>query len=82
MSCWSAWAGSARRRCSISPVPDQFDATKRLINGMLDTTPGQPLAASLGKAQQALMDDPDTSHPFYWAAFIILGDGDKPLLRR
>ncbi len=26
------------------------------------------------------MDDPETSHPFYWAAFIILGDGAKPLV--
>ncbi len=26
------------------------------------------------------MDDPRTSHPFYWAAFIILGDGAKPLI--
>ena len=26
------------------------------------------------------MDDKDTSHPFYWAAFIILGDGAKPLV--
>ena len=26
------------------------------------------------------MDDPKTSHPFYWAAFIILGDGAKPLI--
>ena len=26
------------------------------------------------------MDDPQTSHPFYWAAFIILGDGAKPLV--
>jgi hypothetical protein len=26
------------------------------------------------------MDDPQTSHPYYWAAFIILGDGAKPLV--
>ena len=26
------------------------------------------------------MDDPNTSHPFYWAAFIIVGDGAKPLV--
>ena len=26
------------------------------------------------------MDDPQTAHPFYWAAFIILGDGAKPLV--
>ena len=26
------------------------------------------------------MDDARTSHPFYWAAFIILGDASKPLV--
>lgn len=79
-----AFVGAGARTVVAShwPVPDEFDATKRLINGMLDATPGQSLAASLGKAQQTLMDDAETSHPFYWAAFIILGDGDKPLLRR
>lgn len=79
-----AFVGAGARTVVAShwPVPDEFDATKRLIEGMLDATPGQSLGASLGKAQMALMDDADTSHPFYWAAFIILGDGDKPLLRR
>jgi CHAT domain-containing protein len=26
------------------------------------------------------MDDPKTSHPFYWAAFAIVGDGERPVL--
>jgi hypothetical protein len=38
------------------------------------------MAAALESAQEKLMDDPQTSHPFYWAAFIILGDGAKPLV--
>ena len=62
------------------PVPDTYDATKRLISGMIEAKPGQPLADALGNAQQGLMDDANTSHPFYWAAFIILGDGAKPLV--
>jgi hypothetical protein len=61
-------------------VPDDFDATKRLIGGLLDAGPGVPMAAALESAQEKLMDDPRTSHPFYWAAFIILGDGAKPLV--
>jgi len=79
-----AFVGAGARTVVAShwPVPDQFDATKRLINGMLDTSKGEPLAASLEGAQEALMNDANTSHPFYWAAFIILGDGAKPLLRR
>ena len=79
-----AFVGAGARTVVAShwPVPDQFDATKRLINGMLDTSKGETLAAALEYAQETLMDDPNTSHPFYWAAFIILGDGDKPLLKR
>ena len=52
----------------------------RLISGMIEAKPGQPLGQALEQAQEGLMDDPATSHPFYWAAFIILGDGAKPLV--
>ena len=31
-------------------------------------------------AQAALMARPDTSHPYYWAGFAIIGDGAAPLL--
>ena len=77
-----AFVGDGARSVIAShwPVPDDFDATKRLIGGLLDAAPGQPLALSLEKAQEKLMDDPRTSHPFYWSAFIILGDGAKPLV--
>ncbi|MEO0033485.1 MAG: hypothetical protein RIS94_3243 [Pseudomonadota bacterium] len=77
-----AFVGAGARSVVAShwPVPDDFDATKRLIAGMIETTPGKPLAAALMDAERRLMDDPRTSHPFYWAAFIILGDGAKPLV--
>lgn len=77
-----AFVGAGARTVLAShwPVPDEFDATKRLISGVLDTGPKVPLAESLAKAQQSLMDDPDTSHPFYWAAFVIVGDGAKPIV--
>ena len=77
-----AFVGAGARSVVAShwPVPDNYDATKRLVGGMLRATPGQPLARALGEAQRGLMDDPRTSHPFYWAAFIILGDGAKPLV--
>ena len=62
------------------PVPDSYNATNRLISGLIEAKPGQPLADALANAQRGLMEDPETSHPFYWAAFIILGDGAKPLV--
>ena len=77
-----AFVGAGARSVVAShwPVPEQFDATKRLIEGMVSASPGQPLADALEKAQTRLMDDPKTSHPYYWAAFIILGDGTKALI--
>lgn len=77
-----AFIGAGARSVIAShwPVPDSYDATKRLISGLIEAKPGQPLAGALEGAQRGLMDDAQTSHPFYWAAFIILGDGAKPLV--
>lgn len=77
-----AFVGAGARSVIAShwPVPDDFDATKRLIGGVIESKPGQPLADGLEGAQEKLMDDPNTSHPFYWAAFVIVGDGAKPLM--
>lgn len=77
-----AFVGSGARSVVAShwPVPDDFDATKRLIGGMVSAIPGKPLAEALMEAERKLMNDPRTSHPFYWAAFIILGDGAKPMI--
>jgi len=77
-----AFVGAGARSVVAShwPVPDDYDATKRLISGLIEAKPGQPLAGALAEAQRGLMDDEKTSHPFYWAAFIILGDGAKPLV--
>lgn len=80
-----AFVGAGARSVVAShwPVPDDFDATERLIGGMFRGDGGEDggaLATSLRLAQQKLMDDPITSHPYYWAAFVVLGDGSKPLL--
>ena len=77
-----AFVGAGARSVVAShwPVPESYGATKRLISGLLGARPGEPLAMALGEAQRGLMDDPKTSHPVYWAAFIILGDGAKPLV--
>ncbi len=77
-----AFVGAGARSVIAShwPVPDDFNATKRLISGVIEGGAGQPLSAGLEIAQEKLMDDPNTSHPFYWAAFVIVGDGAKPLI--
>ena len=37
-------------------------------------------ATAMRMGQRGLMDDPNTSHPYYWSAFAIVGDGQRPLL--
>jgi CHAT domain-containing protein len=76
-----AFVGAGARSVVAShwPVPEQYDATKRLITGMLDAAQGQSLSRSISQAQAELMADPKTSHPFYWGAFIILGDGSRSI---
>jgi CHAT domain-containing protein len=34
---------------------------------------GKGQAVALHEAQLAILKDPATAHPFYWAAFILIG---------
>jgi CHAT domain-containing protein len=78
-----AFVGAGGRMVLAShwPLPDDFDATQKLISGLLAAPPGTSTGAALLAAQRTLMDDMNTSHPFYWAAFAIVGDGVKPVFR-
>jgi CHAT domain-containing protein len=79
-----AFVGAGARSVIAShwPVPDDYQATKRLITGLFSATPGTAAGEALRKAQVGLMDDADTSHPYYWAAFAIVGDAERPLLQK
>lgn len=78
-----AFVGAGGRLVVAShwPVPDDFDATQRLITGLFSAPPGTPTVTALRMSQQQLMDDVRTSHPFYWSAFAAVGDGEMPVLR-
>ena len=41
--------------------------------------PGVSLGHALAAAQKQLFDQPETAHPFYWAAFVLVGDGGSLL---
>ncbi|MEL0250907.1 MAG: CHAT domain-containing protein, partial [Novosphingobium sp.] len=73
-------AGSRSVLASHWPAPDDFSATERLINGLFEAPAGEASGDALLKAQQRLMADVDTSHPYYWAGFAIIGDGARPLV--
>jgi CHAT domain-containing protein len=77
-----AFVGAGGRLVIAShwPVPDDFNATQRLISGLFAGAPGTPTVTALRRSEVALMDDVNTSHPFYWAAFAAVGDGDIPII--
>ena len=77
-----AFVGAGGRTVLAShwPVPDDFNATGRLISGLF-TEDGRATAEALRASQLGLMDDADTSHPFYWSAFAVVGDGAARLAR-
>ncbi len=79
-----AFVGAGGRLVVAShwPVPDDYDATQRLITGLFSAPPGTPTVTALRMSQRQLMDDANTSHPFYWAAFAAVGDGEIPVIRK
>jgi CHAT domain-containing protein len=78
-----AFVGAGARLVIAShwPVPDDYNATERLMTGLFSAPPGTPTVTALRMSQRQLMDDPNTSHPFYWAAFAAVGDGTIPVIR-
>ena len=78
-----AFVGAGGRMVVAShwPVPDDFNATGRLVSGLFSAAPGTGTAGALRNAQQSLMDDPQTSHPYYWSGFAVVGDGTAPVVR-
>jgi CHAT domain-containing protein/tetratricopeptide (TPR) repeat protein len=57
-------------------------ATVKLMTGMFDrlgTNRSAGLADALRQSQLALIAQPATAHPFNWAAFTLIGDGDTTL---
>lgn len=77
-----AFIGAGGRTVVAShwPAPDDFNATQRLIAGLFQQGIGRPLGMAMRDAQRPLMDDPATSHPYYWSDFAIIGDGAQQLI--
>ncbi len=76
-----AFVGAGARAVIAShwPVPDNYDATKTLITGLFSQNGKVSVGEALRASQVRLMDALDTSHPYYWSGFAIVGDAAKPL---
>lgn len=74
-------AGSRSVLATHWPAPDDYRATERLISGLFEAPKGTPITEALRQGQLKLMDAADTSHPYYWSAFALVGNGAQPMLR-
>jgi CHAT domain-containing protein len=77
-----AFIGAGGRSVIAShwPAPDDYGATERLIGKLFSSPPGTTVAQALQSGQRELMAHAETSHPYYWADFVVIGDGDQPVL--
>jgi CHAT domain-containing protein len=78
-----AFVGAGGRSVLAShwPVPDEYQATERLFSQIFAAPRGTSIGDALRASEVKLMDDAATSHPYYWSAFALVGDGEQPLLR-
>ncbi len=74
-------AGARSVLASHWPAPDEFQATERLVSSLFDAPAGASIGESLRTSAIKLMDEPATSHPFYWAGFVLVGDGARPVMK-
>lgn len=77
-----AFVGAGARAVIAShwPVPDSFNATRTLISGLFADAGTISVGEALRRSQAAMMDVAETSHPYYWSGFAIIGDAAKPLM--
>lgn len=60
---------------TLWPVDD--GATAAFVQGFYaQLAAGRSVAASLAAARRTLRRDPATAHPFFWAGYVVVGDGD------
>ena len=60
----------------------QIPASTQLIETLFKTGATESIGDSLRAAQVQMIDNPDTSHPYYWGAFALIGDGARTMLAR
>jgi CHAT domain-containing protein len=63
----------------VATLWDVDDATTaRLVSRFYrELEKGRPAAAALQTAKQGLRADATTAHPFFWAGFVLVGDGSR-----
>ncbi|KPF91333.1 hypothetical protein IP81_11550 [Novosphingobium sp. AAP83] len=73
---------AARAQAVLStywPISDAGESVE-LITRFYGNARTGTIGEALQKAQVSLITNRATSHPFYWGAFVLIGDSQKPLL--
>ena len=66
-------AGTSTLLASLWPVSDA--ATEKLMTTLYaELAGGEQVQDAMRDAQRAVMADPETTHPFYWAPFNLIGN--------
>jgi CHAT domain-containing protein len=65
-------AGAPAMLVSLWPVEDA--ATARLMARFYKDLSAGPARDALRAAEREVLSDPRTSHPFFWAPFVLVGD--------
>jgi len=71
-------AGVPAVLASLWEVDDR--TTARLVRRFYASVQrGRTVAQALAEAQESIRDRPETAHPYYWAGFVLIGDGGVQL---
>ncbi len=81
-------AGSRSVLTTHWAIPDGFKtrdgrqvaASTQLIDTLFRAGATAPVGDALRAAQAQMIANPDTSHPYYWGAFALVGDGSRTML--
>jgi CHAT domain-containing protein/tetratricopeptide (TPR) repeat protein len=83
-------AGSRAVLTTHWAIPDSFKtrdgrqipASTQLVETLFKSGATESIGDSLRTAQAQMIHNPETSHPYYWGAFALVGDGARSMLAR
>lgn len=72
-------AGSRSVVCTLWPVEDARSPLF-MDHFYASLSRGEPPARALALAQRALLHDPRTAHPSFWASYVVVGESSRPVM--
>jgi hypothetical protein len=74
----TSFVQAGARNVVVSNWEVDSGTTERLMTALFKHR-DVPQADALAEAERVLMSEPRYSHPYYWAPFTVVGDGDRPM---